>query len=179
MSYAGVNRGRGGINQGPYPDEARNARRGGCVDKGMRLTRSSLVRTLTTLVVSGCIGGTGSGLTGISTGTSGTSRVLAFTAQPSSATAGQIITPAIQVTARDSLGNTVTTFTGSIAVALAANPTGGFLSGSKTVAAVLGVASFGDLSVDRAGTGFTLAANSSGATAATSTTFDIVTAPTP
>ncbi|HXM37353.1 MAG TPA: hypothetical protein VN908_01685 [Gemmatimonadales bacterium] len=145
----------------------------------MRLARSSLIRTLTTLVVSGCIGGTGSGLTGISTGTSGTPRVLAFTAQPSSGTAGQIITPAIQVTARDTAGKTVTTFTGTITVALGTNPTGGFLSGTKTVAAVLGVASFGDLSVDRAGTGFKLAASSSGATAATSTTFNIVTAPTP
>ncbi|MEX2155879.1 MAG: hypothetical protein WD773_03450 [Gemmatimonadales bacterium] len=142
----------------------------------MRLTRSALLRIATTLVVSGCIGGTGSGLTGIIGGNGGTTRVLAFTVQPSNAVAGEIITPAIQVTVRDTLGSTDVTFTGSVTVALSTNPTGAFLDGTRTVAAVSGVASFGDLVVDRVGTGFTLRATATGATAATSGGFSIAAA---
>lgn len=139
----------------------------------MRLTRSALLRIATTLVVSGCIGGTGSGLTGIIGGNGGTTRVLAFTVQPSNAVAGEIITPAIQVAARDTLGNTDVTFTGTVTLTLSTNPTGATLRGTRSVVAVLGVASFGDLSVDRAGTGYTLRAAASGASPTTSSAFTI------
>lgn len=143
----------------------------------MRLTRSSLVRTLVTLVLSGCIGGTGSGLIGVAGGTGSTPRTLAVTAQPTNANAGEIITPAIQVAVLDTLGQVDVTFIGSVSVALGANPTGAFLGGTKTVIAASGVASFGDLTVDRAGTGYTLRATASGATAATSAGFSIAAAP--
>jgi hypothetical protein len=139
----------------------------------MRFTRSSLVRTLTTVVVSGCVGGTGSGLTGIAAGTGGTPRTLSFTVQPSNGTAGEILTPAIQVTARDSVGNTDVSFVGSVTIGLSANPTGAFLNGAKTVTAAFGVASFGDLAVDRVGSGYTLRATASAATATTSSGFSI------
>jgi hypothetical protein len=91
-------------------------------------------------------------------------------------TAGEIITPAIQVVALDTLGNTDVNFTGAVTVTLSANPTGAFLDGTRTIAAVSGVASFGDVVVDRAGTGYTLRATASGATAATSNGFNIATA---
>ncbi len=98
---------------------------------------------------------------------------LVFTVQPGSTVAGRAITPAVQVSARDPLGNLVTGFTGSITVSLGTNPAGGTLSGTSTVAAVSGVATFSTLSIDKAGTGYTLAASATGLTAATSSSFNI------
>ena len=46
----------------------------------------------------------------------------------------------------------------------------------SAVAPVNGVARFGDLRIDRSGTGYTLRTTASGATAATSTTFDVLAA---
>src|SRR3989475_5233595 len=105
--------------------------------------------------------------------TSGTATRLAFTVQPTSATAGATITPTVQVTAQDALGNTVPGFTGNVRVAIGTNPTGGTLSGSLTVAAVGGVASFSTLSLNKSGTGYTLAATATGMSGATSAPFDI------
>src|SRR5207249_2460812 len=64
-------------------------------------------------------------------------------------------------------------FGGNVTMALAANPGGDTLSGTKTVAAVNGVATFSDLSIDRAAAGYTLRATTSGLTV-TSASFTIV-----
>src|SRR5437773_12251814 len=76
-------------------------------------------------------------------------KLLVFTVQPSPAAAGAVITPAVQVTARDSLGNTATSFTGTVTVAIGSNPASGALSGTKTQTAASGLASFPDLSIDK------------------------------
>ena len=102
---------------------------------------------------------------------------LAFTVAPSTATGGAIIAPAVKVEARDASGLLVTTFTGSITVALATNPGTATLGGTKTVAAVAGVATFTDLTVDKIGTGYTLQASSGTLTAATSAAFNILPGP--
>jgi hypothetical protein len=96
-----------------------------------------------------------------------------FTVQPSGATAGAAIRPVVQVTVRDALGNTATDFNGNVTVALAANPTGDTLSGTKTVAAVAGVATFSDLSISKVGNGYTLVARVAGLADVTSTAFSI------
>jgi len=111
------------------------------------------------------IGGTGGG-SGADT--------LGFAVQPSSATAGNIITPAIQVIVRDSLGNPDTSFTTAITITIGVNPSGGTLSGTASVAPVNGIAQFGDLTIDKAGTGYVLRASASGAVGASSNTFDIL-----
>src|SRR5439155_162816 len=59
-------------------------------------------------------------------------------------------------------GNTVTTATTSITVAIGTNPASGTLAGAKTVAAVSGVATFSSLSLNTAGTGYKLAGASTG-----------------
>src|SRR5205823_5732999 len=74
-------------------------------------------------------------------------------------------------TAQDAGGNTASGFTGNITVAIGTNPSTGTLSGTKTVAAVAGVATFSGLSIDKAGTGYTLTATGAGST--TSTAFNI------
>jgi len=99
---------------------------------------------------------------------------LSFTVQPSNTTAGQTITPAVQVTVQDSFGNNVTTATNSVSLGIGSNPGSATLSGTTTTGAVAGVASFSNLSLNRSGTGYTLIASSAGLTSATSATFNLV-----
>jgi hypothetical protein len=149
----------------------------------MRYAKSSLVRTLVTVVTSACIGGSGSGLTGISVsggdGATGSraAPVLSFFAQPNTANVGQIMS-AVQVVASDSLGSVDATFTGGITVSLASNSTGAGLSGTTTVRASDGVATFTNLSVDRAGS-YALLASAAGAASVTSNAFAITSPGTP
>ena len=109
--------------------------------------------------------------------TPGPATQLVFSLQPSSATAHAQITPQVEVTAQDALGNRATGFTGNVTLAFATNPTGATLSGTTTVAAVAGVAVFGDLSIDLAGSGYALAASAAGLSGATSGTLDVTGAP--
>jgi hypothetical protein len=106
---------------------------------------------------------------------------LAFTVQPTSSTpCPATIAPPVEVTAVDDQGQTIPDFTGDVTIAIghdasaAGNAT---LSGTKTVAAVNGVARFGDLCIDQVGSGYTLQATSPGLTDATSAAFDITAAP--
>src|SRR5437879_13630566 len=85
--------------------------------------------------------------------TPGAASALVFSVEPTNTVAGAAITPAVQVTAQDASGNTASGFTGNITVAIGTNPSTGTLSGTKTVAAVAGVATFPGLSIDKAGTG--------------------------
>jgi adhesin/invasin len=104
----------------------------------------------------------------------GPAAALAFTVQPSATLAGQVITPAIQVAVRDAFGNLVTTASNSITLSLSTDPNGGTnLSGTLTKAAVGGIATFDDLSLDLSGVGFELEASSGGLPPATSAPFDI------
>ncbi len=102
---------------------------------------------------------------------------LVFTVQPVNAAVGAPITPAIKVQVQDAAGNPVTGATNPITISLANNPTGAALAGSTTVNAVAGTATFANLSLNKPGTGYTLAATStSGLTGAISTAFDVVNA---
>jgi len=98
---------------------------------------------------------------------------LAFRTQPSSVSAGTPIVPAIQVAVVDASGNTVLTATNSVTVAIGTNPPGGTLSGTTTVAAAHGVATFSTLSIDKAASGYTLTAAATGLTSANSDTFTV------
>jgi hypothetical protein len=102
---------------------------------------------------------------------SGAPTKLSFTVQPSSATAGTGIASAVAI--QDASGNTVTTATNAVTVGLGANPPGATFSGTTTVVAVSGVATFSNLSIDACGAGYTLAATASGLTGATSTAFNV------
>src|SRR5207245_9352538 len=68
--------------------------------------------------------------------------VLAFTVQPTTTLAGATITPPVQVSARDGLGNLVPTFVGTVTVVISSGTgtTGATLAGTTTVAAVGGIA---------------------------------------
>jgi hypothetical protein len=104
---------------------------------------------------------------------------LVFTVQPSNTTAGNTISPAVQVAAQDDAGNTATRFRGTISIALGTNPSGGTLSGTTTATTVNGVATFSDLRVVQAGNGYTLVATADGLTTATSASFNVTAPPPP
>lgn len=97
---------------------------------------------------------------------------LAFGQQPTDAIARQVLNPAVTVEARNDQGGIDTGFTGDITVALA-DAQGAILGGTLTVAAVNGVATFDDLTVDKAGT-YQLRATAAGLTEALSISFVIV-----
>src|SRR5205814_9826178 len=69
-------------------------------------------------------------------------------------------------------GNLVPTFTGDVTVALGNNPGGSTLGGTTTVAAVGGVVTFSDLTLDKAAPGYWLTATGLGT--ATSSSFNII-----
>src|SRR5207253_909807 len=102
---------------------------------------------------------------------------LVFTVQPSNAAAGAMNTPGVQVTVQDAQGNTVTTATTSITLAIGTNPASGTLSGATTVAAAEGVATFSALGLNVVGTGCTLPAAAPGLPGATSSAFNISAGP--
>ena len=94
---------------------------------------------------------------------------LAFSQQPSNASTGATIAPAVTVVVQDSNGNTVTTATNPVTLVLGG---GTGLAGTLTATPQNGVATFNNLSVSIAGT-YTLSASSTGLTSATSNNFTI------
>ena len=103
----------------------------------------------------------------------GAAAKLAFVTQPSPTLAGSVIAPAVVVAAQDAQGTLVPTFTGNVTIALGNNPGNGTLSGTAAVAAVGGLATFSNLSIDKAGVGYTLVASAPSLTGATSAAFNI------
>lgn len=126
-----------------------------------------------TKTVSAAINGTPITQPATVTITPGPATQLCFTVQPRTTAVGRVITPAVQVTATDASGHVATGFTGPVTVAIGSNPTGAVLSGTTSVAAVNGMATFANLRINSAGTGFTLKAAASGFASAVSAPFNI------
>jgi uncharacterized repeat protein (TIGR03803 family) len=95
---------------------------------------------------------------------------LVFAQQPTNATAGAAITPAVTVDVEDQYGNIVTGNTSNVTMSIASGP--GSLGGTLTVAAVAGVATFNNLSIDTAGS-YTIKAADGALTTATSGSFTV------
>lgn len=101
---------------------------------------------------------------------------LGFAVQPTDTRSGATITPAVQVRAVDDQGNVVTSFSGVVTIAIGRNGGlvfAGTLSGTRSVDAVNGIATFPDLSIDQVGTGYTLRVTAAGLTGAESQSFAI------
>ncbi|WP_224363257.1 S8 family serine peptidase [Hyalangium versicolor] len=113
---------------------------------------------------------TGSGSTTV---TVGPAAALVFLTQPTHTVAGAAILPSVQVGLVDQFGNAVSTGSPSISLALGNNPGGSTLSGTTTVTAINGVATFNNLSLNKVGAGYTLVASSQGFEGATSTAFSV------
>jgi hypothetical protein len=107
---------------------------------------------------------------------------LAFTSdgEPAGTALNAVITSAlgsqggpVKVEVLDGYGELATGSTAAVTVAIGSEPGSGSLSGTLTVSATGGVASFSDLSIDQSGDGYTLTATSPGLTPATSDPFKI------
>ncbi len=101
---------------------------------------------------------------------------LTFLTQPSDAAVGAKITPPVRVAAEDDQDRVVTTFSGTISIAIGQNGSllVGHLNGTTSVAAVNGVATFADLSIDQPGVSdYTLVASSSPLASAQSAPFKV------
>jgi len=86
---------------------------------------------------------------------------LSYAVQPGTTLPMMAIQPSVQVAIVDALGNRVTSYNGPVTVTIGHNGgtvLPGALSGTKTVNAVNGVATFSDLSIDQPGNGYTLLA---------------------
>jgi len=94
-----------------------------------------------------------------------TAAQLVFTTQPADVQGGALAP--VVVSARDQFGNAATGFGGDVSMAIANDPSllGAHLGGTTLVAAIAGVASFSDLTIDQLGVGYTLRATADGLTA--------------
>ena len=132
-----------------------------------------------TCKINAAASGLTSGITGTVTVGPGAATKLVFTTSPSASTAaGTAFAVPPVVTIQDALGNTVTGATTSIKLAFKSGTNGedATLAGTTTVAAVAGVATFDDLTVNRVGS-YQLTATGASLTSATSTAFSITPKP--
>ncbi len=102
---------------------------------------------------------------------------LAFDVQPTNTDKDSTISPAVTVRILDASNNLVTSSTRNVSLTIGTNPSSGTLTGTTTVVAVGGIATFSNLSINNAGNGYTLVASSAlptpALTTATSTVFNI------
>ncbi len=105
--------------------------------------------------------------------------VLAFGVQPSNTNANAPITPSVTVEIRDANGNVIPSATNAVTLAIGTNPSAGTLSGTLTVNAVAGVATFPGISINNPGIGYTLIASSPDLANVTSNPFNILALPPP
>ncbi len=108
--------------------------------------------------------------------TVGPAALLAFTTEPVNGTAGTPLGTQPVVTVQDAGGNTVTTDTSTVNLAIGTNPSTGSLTcnPNNSVAASGGVAAFNGCAINEAGTGYTLKATDGTLPPVTSTVFTIV-----
>lgn len=106
-------------------------------------------------------------------GSSGAATKLAFTAQPQTTQATAAMATAVVVQAQDNLGNVDAGYNGLITLVLSSNPDTAVLGGNFSVSAVFGVATFSNLTISKADTGYVLSAASGALTQAFSTKFTV------
>jgi hypothetical protein len=92
--------------------------------------------------------------TALGVATLATSQLVVTQQPPASVTAGSPF--GLTVQAEDSSGNLITSFNGTVTVALGNNPGGAALGGTLTVTASNGVATFSGLTLNEAASGYTL-----------------------
>jgi FKBP-type peptidyl-prolyl cis-trans isomerase 2/regulation of enolase protein 1 (concanavalin A-like superfamily) len=117
------------------------------------------------------------GLGGVSTsplavGASPATQLVVAAQPPESVNAGSAF--GLIVSAEDAFGNVAPSFSGSVTLGLANNPGGATLGGALTVSASGGIASFGGLTLDHAGGGYTLHVSSSGLSGALTSSFGVI-----
>jgi hypothetical protein len=146
-----------------------NAVNGVATFAGCRIDRSGTAYTLTA---------SAGGLTGDTSSTFnitiGTAAQLSFTTQPADDYAGSVWAAQPVVAVQDAGGNTVTTATNSVTLAIGTNPGAGTLTcTTNPLTAAAGVAAFSGCQINNAGNGYTLTASAAGLTLTTSVPFNV------
>jgi hypothetical protein len=99
---------------------------------------------------------------------------LVFGQQPTNAVVGSAISPAVTVRVVDAYGNLLSgDNTDQVTLSLGSNPAGAALGGTLTATVNGGVATFSNLTLNNAGTGYTLRASSGNLSGATSASFNV------
>jgi hypothetical protein len=98
---------------------------------------------------------------------------IGFRIEPGTTYATRLFPVAVQVELRDALGTRVQAGNYTVSLAIGTNPSGGTLSGTTAVSSFSGVATFGGLSIDRKGVGYTLTASVAGLPDAVSVPFTV------
>lgn len=102
---------------------------------------------------------------------------LAFAQSPVNTFISTVISPSITVEIRDASNQIVSAAGNSVSLSILNNAGGGVLSGTTTVNAINGVATFSGISINAIGSGYTLQATSTGLASATSAVFSIISSP--
>jgi hypothetical protein len=103
---------------------------------------------------------------------------LQVTTSPTAAqVAGATVTPGFVVSAYDATNNPVPSFTGTVTLAIGTNPGSSTLSGTTSVTAAAGIATFNAFSLNKVGTGYTVVASATGFVSGTSAAFNIAAGP--
>jgi hypothetical protein len=105
----------------------------------------------------------------------GAASTLAFAVQPSALTPNVSMSPAPTVDVLDAYGNVVTSDASTVSLALAANASGTVATGTLSVGAVAGVATFSDVQIGVAGA-YQLIATDGALSSATSASFNVTAA---
>ena len=124
---------------------------------GCKIDKAAAGYTLTATDVADSLN-TASAPSGTFTITPGTASQLVFTTQPGGGTAATAWSTQPKVTVEDAAGNTVTTDSSTVTLAIGTNPGGGTLSGCTQSGETLGVVSFSGCKINKAGVGYTLTA---------------------
>lgn len=151
-----------------------NCSAGVCTFPALKITKAAVGFTL----LASTLGGTNPVISDATSGVfevkPGTASKLVFRQGPSNNLVNAVFSPALQVAVTDTLDNTVTTSSPTVTLAFSNNPSGASLGGTLAVQASNGVATFSDISVNKAGVNYRLAATSTGLTQALSNFFSIV-----
>lgn len=104
--------------------------------------------------------------------TEGPAAGLRFSTEQGNGVAGRAL-GAMRVQALDAHGNPALAFSGAVTLRINVNPGGGTLGGTLTRNAVAGVTTFDDVTINRSGSGYTLAATAEGLATGGTIPFDI------
>ncbi|HXI96070.1 MAG TPA: hypothetical protein VNG04_08075, partial [Candidatus Acidoferrum sp.] len=100
-------------------------------------------------------------------------RQLVFSVGPSTSEGNVTIAPPLQIAIEDEAGNIDRRASAAVTLSLGPNAAGATLSGTTTIPAVGGIATFSDLRIDRPGGGYQLVATAQSLSAQTSARFEV------
>ena len=119
----------------------------------------------------------GTGLSAVSNSVtpSGSAKKLGFTTQPGNGSAGVLLFPQPSVAIQDMGGNTKTSSSNPVTISITSGTgkSGATLQGTTTITPVNGIATFTNLRIDNASSGYTFTATASGLQSSTSSKFTV------